>query len=124
MNVLLWALQIGLALKFISIACTHGLNPDREKMERAEASFGAMTRLLLILIALCTAIAGLGLVLPAATGIMPWLIPWSAASTALMMLFAVGLHIWCRETPNIVVGLIIIVLTVFIAYGRWVISPL
>jgi hypothetical protein len=40
-----------------------------------------------------------------------------------MMLLAVGFHVACRETPNIVVGLILFALAAFVAYGRWVIAP-
>jgi hypothetical protein len=123
MNVLLWVLQIGLALKFMSTAYTHGLNPDREKMDRGKENLSSITRPLLVLIALCTLIAGVGLVLPIAVGIMTWVVPWTAASLSLMMLFAIGFHLVCRENPNFVVGLILFVLTAFVAYGRWVIAP-
>jgi hypothetical protein len=33
-NILLWVLQIALAVKFLSVAYTHGLRPDPEKMQR------------------------------------------------------------------------------------------
>jgi hypothetical protein len=40
-----------------------------------------------------------------------------------MMLLGVGFHVACRETPNIVVGLVLFALAAFVAYGRWVIAP-
>jgi hypothetical protein len=107
MNVLLWALQIVLALKFVSVTFTHGLRPDETKMQRGTQKLGAWARPLLALIALCALLGGVSLILPAATGILTWLTPWAAALLALMMLFAVGFHVACRESPNIVVSLIL-----------------
>ena len=123
MNVLLWALQIVLALKFVSVTYTHGLRPDETKMQRGIQRLGALARPLLTLIALCAFLGGVSLILPATTGILTWLTPWSAALLALMMLFAVGFHVACRESPNIVVGLVLFALAAFVAYGRWVIAP-
>jgi len=123
MNVLLWALQIVLALKFVSVTYTHGLRPDETKMQRGTQKLGTLARPLLTLIALCTLLGGVSLILPAATGVLTWLTPWAAALLALMMLFAIGFHVACRESPNIVVSLILCALAAFLAYGRWVIAP-
>ena len=123
MNVLLWALQIVLALKFVSVTFTHGLRPDETKMQRGIQRLGAWARPLLILIALGALLGGVSLILPAATGILAWLTPWAAALLALMMLFAAGFHIACREKPNIVVSFVLCALAAFVAYGRWVIVP-
>ena len=124
MNVVLWALQIILAIKFVSVAYTHGLRPDQAKMQRGRQRLGALARPLLALIALGAFLGAISLILPAATGIMTWLTPWSATLLALMMLMAAGLHVACREKPNTLVSLILFALAAFVAYGRWVIAPL
>jgi len=123
MNIVLWALQIVLALKFVSVAYTHGFRADQTKMQRGNQRLGAVARPLLTLIALCAFLGGVSLILPAALGILTWLTPLSAALLALMMLFAVGFHVACRESPNVAVGLILFALAAFVAYGRWVIVP-
>ena len=123
MHVVLWAVQIALALKFVSVTYTHGLRPDQTKMQRGRQRLGTVARPLLTLIALCTFLGGIGLILPAATGMLAWLTPWSAALLALMMLLAVGFHVACRESPNTVVSLVLCALAAFVAYGRWVIAP-
>jgi hypothetical protein len=41
MDVVLWALQIALAVKFVSVAYTHGLRPDETKMQRGIQRLGA-----------------------------------------------------------------------------------
>ena len=124
MNIVLWILQIVLGVKLVSVAYTHGLRPDPTKMQRGRQRMGAVTRPLLATIALCAILGGAGLILPAATGILTWLTPLAAALLAVMMLLAVGFHLACRETPKIVVGLVLFALAVFMAYGRWVIAPL
>jgi hypothetical protein len=124
MNIVLWVLQIVLAVKFLSAGFTHGLRPDPAKMERGNRRFGAAARPLLIVIAIAVSLCALGLVLPAVIGSATWLVPWSAALLAAMMLGAAGLHLACRETPKTVVSLILFALAAFVAYGRWVIAPL
>lgn len=123
MNSVLWALQLVLALKFVSVAYTHGFRADQTKMQRGIQRLGAVARPLLIFITLCAFLGAVGLILPATTGILTWLTPLAAALLALMMLLALGFHVACRETPNIVVGLILFALAAFVAYGRWVIAP-
>lgn len=123
MNTVLWILQIVLCLKFVSVAYTHGFRADQAKWQQGMQRFGAAARPLLALIALCAFLGGVGLILPAATGILTWLTPLTAALLALMMLLAVGFHVACRETPNIVAGLVLFALAAFISYGRWAIAP-
>jgi hypothetical protein len=123
MNIVLWAAQIVLAIKLFTVAYTHGLRPDQTKMQRGIERFGAATRPLLILIALCAFLGALGLILPAATGTLTWLTPWSAALMSAMMLVSIGFHAACREKPNVVVSLVLCALAAFVAYGRWVIAP-
>jgi hypothetical protein len=123
MNIILWALQVVLALKFVSVAYTHGFRADQTKMQRGIQRLGAVARPLLTFVALCAFLGGVSLILPAATGILTWLTPLSAVLLALMMLLAVGFHVACRESPNIVVGLVLFALAAFVAYGRWVIAP-
>jgi hypothetical protein len=92
-------------------------------MQRGMQRMGAVARPLLTLIALCAFLGSVGLILPAATGTLTWLTPLAAALLALMMLLAVGFHVACRETPNVVVGLILFALAAFVFYGRWVMAP-
>jgi len=124
MNIVLWALQIVLALKFVSVAYTHGFRADQTKMQRGNQRLGAVARPLLILIALCSFLGGAGLILPGALGILTWLTPLAAALLALMMLGAIKFHVTCCEKPKIAVDLVLFALAVFVAYGRWVIAPL
>lgn len=123
MNTILWVLQAALAVKFVSVAYTHGLRPNPAKMQRRTQQLGATTRPLLILIAFCAFLSAVCLILPGAIGALTWLTPWSAALIALMMLAAIGFHVTCRERPNSAPSLVLFALAAFVAYGRWVITP-
>jgi VIT1/CCC1 family predicted Fe2+/Mn2+ transporter len=122
-NIVLWALQVILALKFASVTYTHGLRLDPAKMERGMQRLGAVARPLLILVGLGTFLGAMGLILPAAIGVLPWLTPLSAAVLALMMLCAIGFHLVCRERAKTIVDVVLFTLAALLAYGRWVIAP-
>ena len=124
MNVLLWGLQIALALKFVSVTISHGLRPDAGKMARGRERLGGLARPLLALSAVGALLGGVGVVLPAATGLLPGLTGWAAALLAVMALGSGGFHVACRESPKIWVSGILCALAAFVAYGRWVIAPL
>lgn len=123
MNTVLWVLQAILAVKFASVTYTHGLRADPAKMERGMRRLGATARPLLALIALVTLLGALGLILPAALGVVPWVTPLSAAILALMMLLAIGFHLSCSERHKTVVDIVLLALAAFVAYGRWVLAP-
>lgn len=66
-----------------------------------------------------------GLILPAATGILPWLTATAAACIVVLMLLAAVFHARRPgEGRNIVLNLVIGLLAALVAYGRYVIAPL
>ena len=69
-------------------------------------------------------LAGIGLILPALTGILPWLTPLAAVGLIIVMVGAVIFHIPRKEYPNIAFNVILLALAAFVAYGRFVLVPL
>jgi len=69
-------------------------------------------------------LGGLGLLLPAISGILPWLTPLAGAGLALIMLLAVGFHVSRREGQAIGMTAVLLILAAFVAYGRFLIVPL
>jgi hypothetical protein len=124
LNTLLWALQIILCIKLLSVAFSHGLRRDQTKFQQAMRKVGAPAARLLTFAAVATPVVAAGLVLPAASASLNWLAPVAAATTALLMLLSAGIHLRARETPNIPVALILWAMGAFVAYGRWMLSPL
>ncbi|MBO3089169.1 DoxX family protein [Cellulomonas dongxiuzhuiae] len=64
-------------------------------------------------------LGGLGLVLPAATGIVPVLTPIAAAGLAVVMVGATLTHVRRREGRAVPVTLVLLGLTVFLAVMRF-----
>lgn len=120
MNILLWALQIILAVKLLTASFNHGLRPDPAKMKGGMQSLGSWTGPALKVVALVTLLTAIALVLPAAGEFLPL----TASFTALLMLVASGLHLRCRVTPKVWVSLILFGMAAFLAYGRGVVLPL
>jgi hypothetical protein len=64
-------------------------------------------------------LAAIGLVLPAATGILPWLTPLAAAGLALVMLLAAITHLRRKEPRAVVVNAVLFALSAFVAWQRF-----
>ena len=124
MNTLLWALQIVLCIKLVSVAFTHGLRGDQTKMREASRKLGGTAGPLHTITAIASLVVAAGLLLPAAAADLNWLAPLSAAAMAAMMLVSIGLHVAAREHPNVPVSLILCAMAAFVAYGRWMLAPL
>jgi uncharacterized membrane protein YphA (DoxX/SURF4 family) len=122
MNIALWIVQVVLAAMFIFAGVNKAF-----RYEHAYASLPwvkDVPRGLTNFIGVCELLGGLGLLLPALTGILPWLTPLAAAGLALVMLLAMGFHATRREWPAIAFNTVLLLLAVFVAYGRFVSVPL
>ncbi len=124
MNIVLWIMQALLGLAFLGAGYNHGFRAEQMKSQQGGQWVAALPRGLLTFIALCEFLGGVGVILPAVTGILPWLTPLAAALLAVMMLLAAGFHLMRREYPNIVFNLVLLALAAFVAYGRFVAVPL
>lgn len=124
MNIVLWIIQIILAIKFITITYTHGLYKSKSTMKDAIQRIGKPALPLLNTISILTFIGALGLILPAAFNYLTWIVPLTATILALFMLLSIIFHIKCLEIPKIYVSIVLFILSVFLAYGRWKLFPL
>jgi uncharacterized membrane protein YphA (DoxX/SURF4 family) len=122
MNTVLWIIQVLLALMFL----LHGrlmLFPPAS-LQSGMAYIMAIPTGFRRFIGVVEILAGIGLVLPALTGLLPWLTPLAAVGLIIVMVGAVIFHIPRQEYPNIGFNLILLALAAFVAYGRFVIVPL
>jgi len=68
-------------------------------------------------------LGAIGLILPALTGVLPWLTPLAALLLGVVMVLAIGFHIIRREAPNTIFNAVLALLAFAVAYGRFVVSP-
>ena len=69
-------------------------------------------------------LAGIGLILPGLTGILPWLTPLAAIGIIILMLSAIIYNIRRKDYNQMKRNLMQLALAVFVAFGRLVILPL
>jgi putative oxidoreductase len=123
MKYVLWALQVLLGLSFVGAGLMKASQP-LEALAAQAAWMGALPEPLLRFIGVAELLGGLGLILPAATRIQPWLTPLAAALLALVMVLALLFHVVRGELDLIVPNVVLGGLAAFVAYGRWALAPI
>lgn len=124
MNIAVWIVQILLGLAFLFSGAMKVFQPI-DKLKAMMAWVESLPPTAVRLIGVVEVLGAFGLVLPAATGILPFLTPLAAAGLVLTMLGAMTLHLRRGgETGNIVANLVLLALAAFVVYGRLVAVPL
>ena len=123
LNIVLWVVQVLLALLFI-LAGGMKLVLPAEQLSGPPGSI-VLPIAFLRFIGVCELLGGLGLILPSLLRIRPGLTPLAAAGLVIIMIGAVGITFAGGGTVGMaaypgVVGL----LAGFVAYGRWRLAPL
>ena len=85
--------------------------------------FSDLPRPLVVFIGVTELLGAAGLVLPMATGIVPWLTPLAAIGLALIVLMAAGFHLRADERLNAVESRLWASIAAVIAIGRWDLVP-
>lgn len=122
MNILLWVLQILAALAYGTSGVMKAFLFD--KVTGDVPSFGALPKKVWIALGLVELLCVVGLIVPAVLHWHPRLVGLSAALLALESLVFVWVHVKYRETPQIVMVVVLGLLMAFLAWGRLVRSPL
>jgi DoxX-like family len=115
MNILLWALQVLLALYNI-VGGIYVVN-NYEKLANVWA-LNAFPRPVWIALGLLQVLFALGLVLPGALRVLPKLTAISAACLALISLLGSALYVAYAGFPGVLWALLPAILAAFVAYGR------
>jgi uncharacterized membrane protein YphA (DoxX/SURF4 family) len=120
MNILLWVLQVLLALAFFA----HGwlfLMPSPEVAAQMNAS---LPRWFQLFLGVAEVLAAVGLILPGVTRTLPWLVSWAAAGVVVVMISATVWHLLRDEFASAAITAVLLAMAAFTAYGRWRIAPI
>ena len=124
MDLALWIIQVVLALAFLVWGSAHVFRFESLAASPRSSWVGAVGQANLRVIGVLEILGAIGLVLPAATGILPWLTPLAAAMLALLMVFAIAFHARRPgEAQNIVLNVVLGVMSLAVAWGRFVVEP-
>lgn len=117
MTIILWVVQGVLALSCVFSGVSKALLPLASVTQYFPWAHHVPAALVRF-IGACELFGGIGLVLPAATGIFPWLTVAAAAGLVLLMLCAAMFHAWRREFSSIGVNAVLLGLAVVIVVGH------
>ena len=118
MNVLLWIVQVVLAALLV-FAGAMKFVMTVEEMTKQMPMPGAF----LHFIGAVEVLGGLGLILPGIFGIATLLTPLAAAGLAIIMIGAVVISLKIGPIGPAMIPLVVGLLLVFVAHGRWRIAP-
>jgi uncharacterized membrane protein YphA (DoxX/SURF4 family) len=119
MNVLLWILQVFLALAFFAHGCLFLFPPASmvEQMSVIPAGFR-------MFLGVAEVLAAIGLTLPGLTRIQPWWVPCAAAGLMIVMIGATIFHATRGEISSAITTFILLLIVTFVAYARWKVLPI
>ena len=118
-NIGLWVAQILLALIYLAAGAMKLFQPV-DALVASGLSFAADTPLGFIrFVALMEVLGAVGLILPAATRILPWLTSLAAAGLSVVQVSAIVLHAMRGETAmSLPMNLVLLALSLLILWGR------
>ena len=114
----LWIVQWLLGLLFLFAGGVKLVLPV-EEMTKQMALPGAFLRF----IGVAEVLGAFGLVLPGLFGIRPGLTPLAAAGLVIIMLGAIVVSFMTGGARGALVPLVVLLLLLFVAYGRWRLAP-
>ena len=124
MNILLWIIQILLALLFLFAGITKVVLPIEVLMANASPNAIHLPDLFIRFIGVVETLGALGLILPGIFHKRTDLTPLAAAGLAIVMVGAVVVTIMGDGILMAITPLIVGLLCAFVAYGRWKLKPL
>jgi len=120
MNILLWVLQVLLALAFFA----HGwlfLSPPAAIVDQMNAS---LPRWFQLFLGVAEILAAVGLTLPGVARVQPWLVSRAAAGIMIVMIGATIFHVARGEVSSAATTAVLLAMATFVAYMRWRVAPI
>ena len=118
----LWLAQILLALAFLAAGVLHAFRYEQAKRQMPWVS--GTSKGLLRAIGLLEVLGAVGLILPAVTGVLPWLTPLAAIGLALVMISAIVFHLARKDGgASLLTNGVLLAIAAFVAVGRYAFVP-
>jgi hypothetical protein len=120
MNVVLWILQVLLAVAFFA----HGWLLLAPPPDIAAQMLLSLPRWFWVFLGWAEILAAIGITLPGLTRIQPWLVPWAAAGIMIVMVSATIWHVARNEISSAVITLLLLAMATFVGYARHRLLPI
>ena len=115
LNLVLWSVQAFLGLFFLAAGAPKLIGRGIQQW----TGFSDLPRSQVVFIGFAEVLGAAGLVLPMATGVLPWLTPLAAVGLALIVLRAAGFHLRADERLNALETGLWASIAAVVAIGRW-----
>jgi putative oxidoreductase len=120
MNVVLWIVQVLLAVAFFA----HGWILLAPPPDIAAQMALALPRWFWVFLGVAEVLAAIGITLPGLTRIQPWLVTWAAAGIMIVMVSATVWHIARNEMSSAGITFVLLLMATFVAYARYRLLPI
>jgi uncharacterized membrane protein YphA (DoxX/SURF4 family) len=120
MNIVLWVLQVLLALAFLA----HGVMLLVPPPAIAAMLNASLPRWFQLFLGCAEVLAGVGLILPGLTRVLPWLVVWAAVGIMIVMVSATVFHVMRGEMSSAATTLLLLAMATFVAYMRHRVLPI
>jgi hypothetical protein len=120
MNVILWILQVLLALVFFAHGCLLLFPPAAI----AEQMLASLPRWFWVFLGVAEVLAAVGLTVPGIARIHPWLVSSAAAGIMIVMISATIFHSARGEISSALTTAVLLAMATFVAYMRWRVAPI
>jgi hypothetical protein len=124
MNIVLWIIQVLLALLFMFAGGTKLILPIEVLKSMGSPNQIVLPGLLLRFLGVCEVLGALGLILPGLLRIRPDLTPLAASGLVIIMIGATVLTFVADDFGPALVPFVTGILAAFVAYGRWHLASL
>jgi uncharacterized membrane protein YphA (DoxX/SURF4 family) len=123
MNIALWVVQILLAVAFAGAGFMKVSQP-LENLSKRMGWVNSVGERGVRTIGILEILGAIGLILPVAFRVLPWLTPIAAIGLVLTMIGAAILHIRRNEISSVAPTIVLLLLAAFIVWGRFAMGPL
>ncbi len=123
MNIVLWIIQVLLALLFLFAGGMKLVISPEVLQAMGSPNQIVLPGLLVRFIGVCEVLGALGLILPGLLRIRPGLTPLAAAGLVIIMIGATVLSFAADGIAEALIPFVTGILAAFVAYGRWRLAP-
>jgi putative oxidoreductase len=123
MNIVAWILQVLLALVFLFHFVVYAISPEALVRRMREQGLWppAIPEGFRRFIGIAELAGAIGLIVPALTHVLPWLVPLAALGLAVVTISATVYHLRRREPP---IPAVLAALALVVVYLRWQVVPI
>jgi len=119
MNTLLWITQALLAIVFLYSGICKSIYSEQQLIAKGQTGVVGRPASLIRFIGIAEILGAAGIILPWLMKTLPILTPVTAVCFAILMILAAPIHYKLKEPRNVGTNLTLLLLSLFVAWGRW-----